>query len=161
MSDLVYTEVGRGLVVCEAPVEAQSITRALKQLSDRLFLELHLTQGHGYVWTVQEHVGENAGGSPYRTVLYWTDGEGIPLPLTWRIVDKVKQLEGDAVVRITAAKEEGLRRRQAALAEVREAAAEMAGEVQKAMRPGHSAVLPRGVGLRMARDRRRARGENC
>lgn len=137
--------------------------RELKRLDARLFLELRLLETGQPVWAVTEHVGERAGGpSPYRTVCYWTDEQtGEPLPLTWRLLDKVKALEGGwaRVMPALLAAEERVTAE--ANREIREHVQAMADDMEPRMRETRSAVLHRSVGLRMARDRRRARGEKC
>ena len=156
---IVFTRAGP-LVLAEASVEQEAFQRELRKLDARLFLERHLLNDGRPVWTVQEHVGERAGGpSPYRTVCYWDDDHGDPLPLTWRLLDKVKQLEGGwetVMERMLETTEGKVAMSQAAL---RDDATEIAADVLPRMKDTRSAVLPRSQSLRMSRDRQRANGK--
>lgn len=160
---LVFTDRG-GLLVAEQPVDAldrrelDRIQHTLSQLDERLRLRIHVRQDGRPVWTVQEHVGERASLDGYMTVLYWTDDHGEPKPLTWAIVDRVKQLEGNNPFRQAMLANEQVVA--TARRNLREAGEEAAGDIEPRLKETRSAALHRSQGLRRSRDRRRARGEN-
>jgi hypothetical protein len=153
----------RPFVVVENSVDEDMIGRALKRLSPNLFLEKRLRTDGTPVWAVTEHVGERAGATnPYRTVCYWSDPvTNEAWPLTWRLIDKVASLEGGLDGMVARIDEHNARITQTANRELREAVDYMAHDMEPRMRETRSAVLHRSVGLRMARDKRRARGEKC
>lgn len=162
VSGLVYTERGP-LVVAEYGVSLeQAIRLALKELDPDFFLERQRLKDGRDIYTVQVHVGDNAPGSPFRTFFYWDDDKLQPLPLSWGIVDRAKQLMNRHwTTDLAGMKQRETERQETDDAEFRDTIDEIAEDVDRHMQPGHSAVLPRGVGLRMARDKRRARGEKC
>lgn len=80
----------RGLVVCENSVDEQSVTRALKEFDDRLILSQEVDPDYGcFVYVV---VRRWSNGHDAAHICDWRDDAGVPLPLTHRLVDKVKHL---------------------------------------------------------------------
>lgn len=148
-----------GLAVAFNPVDHRHIQAELTRLDPLLFLDPEV-EPHGprgpYVYlTVKQHVGS---GHPPVTVLEWRGSEG-PWPLTYAIVEQVKRQEGaiaTAYVEAVAANE---LKRQQAVNDVGEKSYEVAMDARKASGKT-SALLPRGQGLRMARDRARSKGRN-
>jgi len=152
------SEVG-GMAVMFAPSSVDEISRALRRLDDRLFLDPEyepLGPRGPYVYmTVKYHVGsEHTPG----VVLEWRDHNG-PKPLSMAIVEQVKRQEGAMATAYIEAMAANERKRQEAIRAVGDGAYEI-GRSGGASAAGKKSVnLPRSQSLRMARDKARARGE--
>lgn len=151
------SQVG-GLAVAFSPTDTETVARALRRLDDRLFLDPEyepLGPNGPYVFmTVKYHLGS---GYPPSLVCEWRDSNG-PKPLSLALVEQVKRQEGrmaSAFAEVMAANE---LKRQKAVKDVGDAAYEVGLDAPKAAGKV-GALLPRSQSLRMARDRRRSRGE--
>ena len=145
------------LAVVENTVDRRRIERELRGLDPQLFLDAEIDLRHRFVWTVKYHVGSE---HPPHLVFEWRDQKtNEPLPLTMGIVDRVKRLEGAGHTVFREVSEHN--RRLVAEREARsdQAYTDITNDMEPRMRDTRSAVLHRGVGLRMSRDKRRARGE--
>lgn len=147
------------LAVVEQTQERKAVERELRSLDRNLFLDPEVAFDRNgereFVWTVKEHIGSER---PPHLVLEWRDAGGRPLPLTYGIIDAVRQTEGKGETIFTEISEhnERLRRERAARAE--EAHEEIMRDMVPRLYDTRSAILHRGVHLRMSRDKRRARG---
>ena len=143
------------LYVVESANDSNELPRALKVLDDRLFLERQVTLTNEVVWCVVLDM------NPPMTVLEWRDEAGRPLDLSWGIVERMRRMvaQGDA----RKLGEEVARRNHEMIERKRQESRAASREIVEDMLPSvlgkRSVVLPRGVGLRRARDKRRARGE--
>jgi hypothetical protein len=83
-----------GLVLAEHAQDEASITRALKQIDDRLCLQKHPgpVEG-GWVYKVFRAWSDE---HPADLICTWADERGNPLPLTFGLVDMVNRLRVDA-----------------------------------------------------------------
>lgn len=145
------------LVVAAHAADERAITRALKQLDDRLVLAINLDEETGqHVWQVLVRYG---GDRPAQVVMSWRNEYGKPLPLSHALVEEVKRLrETDTFAAMVA---HNRNMREAGNHDDFLEATEIAAEMIPYIKGRRGGGLRRGVGLRMARDRRRARGENC
>lgn len=152
------SDVG-GLAVMFSRADEETVTRALRRLDDRLFLDPEVeTHGpHGpYVYmTVKYHLGS---GHPPSTVLEWRDRDG-PKPLSMGIVEQVKRQEGAMATAFHDAMAANEAKRRRTVEAVGEAAHDIAQAGARSATGARSVNLPRSVSLRQARDKRRARGE--
>lgn len=141
-------------VIEEAPAKDE-IQRALRGLDERLFLEKQVTLANEIVWCVVVNVGSAV---PPITILEWRDESNRPIPhLAWRLVQRVEQMDRSADKLRERVIEENARKIEADRKIADHAYEEIGRDAQK-MSAGHSALLPRGQYLRMARDRMRAQG---
>lgn len=150
------------LVVAENDRLADQIQRRLKEIDPKLFLEkqIRLTDQRP-CWYVMFDMG---GLEDPAALLEWSDPTGRPLDLSWSLYDRVVANRLDRSPRRAPAA--GLA--EAANVRKQEEAKKWSGdqydtirdEFVKLLDPMHSAVLHRGVYLRMSRDRERARGRN-
>jgi len=86
----VYESTHRGLTVCENAVDERDVTRALKEFDDRLILSCEVDREHqSYVFVVVRRWSNEQDAA---FICDWRDDDGKPLPLTHRLVDKVKDL---------------------------------------------------------------------
>lgn len=152
------SDVG-GLAVAWSQADTKTIERELRKLDPRLFLdpeyEPYGPRGAYVYMTVKYHVGSEY---PPGLVLEWRDSAG-PKPLSLGIVEQVKRQEGAMGTAFRRAMEANERKRQKAAESVGEAAFDIAYGGSKSAAGTKSVNLPRSQSLRMARDKRRARGE--
>lgn len=152
------SDVG-GLAVMFDRADEETVTRALRRLDDRLFLDPEVEPlgpyGPFVYMTVKYHLGS---GYPPSTVLEWRERDG-PKPLSLGIVEQVKRQEGKMATAFRDAMAANERKRQKAAEDVGEAAHHIAQSGTKSATGVRSVNLPRSQSLRQARDRRRARGE--
>jgi len=146
------------LYVVEGDRDRSWITRALRQIDERLFLERQLTFDGQAVWCV---VCALDSGEPPMTLLEWRDERGQPIPEpTEQLVQRVAAMERDGhrLHQRVLAKNRALQeeRRRKLEDEVREATR----YVLPTMSETRSALLPRGQHLRISRDKQRALGRN-
>lgn len=86
----VYESSHRGLTVCENAVNERDVTKALKEFDDRLILSCEVDRDHqSYVFVVVRRWSNEQDAA---FICDWRDDDGKPLPLTHRLVDKVKNL---------------------------------------------------------------------
>lgn len=142
-----------------SPADEKVVAAALRRLDPQLFLdpEYEPLGPHGpYVFmTVKYHLGSER---PPSLVCEWRDQNG-PKPLSLGLVEQVKRQEGVMATAFREAMDANRRKREQALRDVGDAAYDiaMAGGLSAAGK--RSVNLPRSQSLRMARDKRRARGE--
>jgi len=144
-----------GLYVVETAPPRNSILRALKQIDDRLFLEKQVSTDGRHVWCVVVDLGDR----PPVTILEYRDDDGVPIPeptdsLVWRIAQMDR--DGGRLHKRVLQANEDLKAARARKA--REETAELARDIVPRISDTRSVLLPRGVDLRRARDRKRAQG---
>lgn len=149
-----------GLYVVEYAADFDSIDRALRrEIDDRLFLSKEFDRRYDdFVYVV---LCEVAGDHPPVCVTEWREETGRPLPLSSGILERVRSQRargGVAAIEAFAANEAMQERNRR---EADEAMDEIGEDVGARISEKRSAVLHRGVGLRRARDKRRARGEKA
>jgi len=155
MSGLVYSKTDSGLLVAENAhsVDEQAVARSLREYDPDLRLVPQVVVGDRVGYRVYRYAGPDR---PAEFLLYWGDAStGEPWPLSSRLLDKVR--EQDKNTRGTYLDEdarEKLRREELERAH----ASATDSVIADTLKSGRT-VLRRGVGLRMARDKRRARGE--
>jgi hypothetical protein len=148
------------LVVAERDRLADQINRRLKEIDGRLFLEKQIRlRDQKPCWHVM-FVG-SLDREP--DVLFeWSGPDGAPLELSWSVYDRVVAGRLDRSPRAKLAQREAeaanQRKRDGMEAWAQNEHEQIAREVVPMRSPMHSALLPRGVYLRMHRDRMRARG---
>jgi hypothetical protein len=145
-----------GLYVVERASPRSAILRALKQIDDRLFLERQISIDDRPVWCVVCNVG---GDRPPVTILEYRDDNGDPIPepadsLLYRVAQmpRSSQQLNEQILRAN----EKLKADRAERA--REETAELTRDIVPRVVQTRSVVFPRGVYLRQARDRKRAKG---
>lgn len=80
----------RGLIVCEHAADERSVRAQLREFDDRLILSQEVDREHGcYVYVVVRRWSDSHDAA---VVCDWRDEHGRPLPLSSRLVDKVKNL---------------------------------------------------------------------
>jgi hypothetical protein len=152
------SDVG-GLAVAFNRADEETVARALRRLDDRLFLDPEV-EPHGpygpYVYmTVKYHLGS---GRPPSLVLEWRDSSG-PKPLSLAVVEQVKRQEGAMATAFREVMAANERKRQQSIQATGDGAYDIARSGGKSAAGLRSVNLPRSQSLRMARDKRRARGE--
>jgi hypothetical protein len=154
---LVHSRTGSGLIVAEYGADGAAVLRALKEYDRSLVLlppGVDMRSGADRQhWRVYAKVSDDR---PPTFVLAWTDENGDPLPLSMRILDKVKEHDRNTRGRVVDPDDHNRRRRHAIesqAAKDREALREEHLRAAKSFRPAH-----RSVGLRMSRDKQRAKG---
>jgi hypothetical protein len=91
---LVMRETGSGLVLAEQAADEAGLSRALKQLDDRLVLQRHAGDvAGGWVYKVFTIVSDD---EPAECVCTGADEYGNPLPLSSGLLDLVQRLRPDA-----------------------------------------------------------------
>lgn len=154
---LVYSSTGSGLVVAEQACGEPEATAMLRRLDPQLVLTWEVDEDcRARVWRVFKRMGSDR---PAVWVCDWRDDHGRPLPLSSRLADRVRDLS----VNSRAPKPDAETHNERVRAEAEKQHREELDEISRwhGARHGRAACLPRGVGLRHARDKRRARGENC
>jgi hypothetical protein len=151
---LVYSRTGSGLVVASHGSDEASVARALKQHDHALRLVRQGDPHTGVVrWCVYAYQGPDREAV---CVTAWVNDAGDPLPLSHALVDRV--ISQDKNSRAERVGEDELNRR-AAEARQRQWEDDIDALETDWRTPHGRPILHRGVGLRMARDKRRARGE--
>jgi len=156
---LVYSRSQSGLVVAEQGGDEAAIARALKEYDPDLRL---LPPGVDLNGTDRRHyrvVAYRGGDRPPRAVCAWATDSGEPLPLSSRLLDKVKLLDRNTRTPYPTADEQNER-----LREQRERYDEEYDEDMVdwfVRRDKVRSPVRRSVGLRMSRDRMRARGKKA
>jgi len=144
-----------GLFLAEQAAVPDSIRRELKRLDPDLVLAQQPDERHGrHVWKVMKRVGWDR---PAVWIMDWRDDQGRPLELTSRLVDEVASRRLGSRREFLDPLAENDAREEKERAERLEAYADAARAGYRRART--SPMLQRGVGLRMARDKARARGE--
>ena len=159
MSSLTYTQTESGLLVAENRGSREAVAEALRDWDRDLRLVPAIDEEHGKVlWKVYAYRGSERAAV---LVTAWQDAHGVPLPLSMSLVDRVKQQDKNS--RAPRADEDAHNAK--LTTSRRHAQTEMARDIGTDMEPrlmGRTrTILPRSTSLRMARDKRRARGEKC
>lgn len=144
--------------VVEHHPDKAAIDAELRKLDDRLFLDPEQDPDFGrVVWTVKYHLG--AGQEPM-LISDWRDPHTrVPLDLSWSLWSRIKAREHREPFKLRdEIKAENAKLRELRSERTSEAYEEIARDVQKFASPLRSGLLPRGQGLRRARDRQRAAG---
>lgn len=155
---LIHSRTGSGLIVAEYGADGAAVRRALKEYDRDLELLPPGVDVAGGAdrrhWRVYARVADDR---PLAFVTAWADADGEPLPLSMRLLDKVKQQDRnsrsdyqDADTRNADVRERNRRRSQ-------EQALELVDEHVRSAKRFHPAH--RSVALRMTRDRLRSRGK--
>lgn len=150
-----------GLAVVEESVTKRQVDAELRKLSPPggypiVFVELQLDLDQRPVWCACVQV---AGDQEPLTVLEWRDERGDPIDLTLGIVDRIKRMEGAGFTLMDELRRKAAERRAYMDAEQRRRYREIGEELLPLIHGRKSHPLHRSVGLRMARDKQRARGE--
>jgi len=144
-----------GLTVVEDSLDIRAIDAGLRLIDDRLFLTYEIEQGR-QLWRVLY----DRGDEPPATIADWRDARGRPLPLSSGLLELVKSLRPrSGEVDLEASQKANEERAAREQAESDAAMDEIAADVGPRISDKRSAVLHRGVHLRLARDRRRAQGK--
>lgn len=144
-------------VVGDSPDE--HYRKEIKRIDPRLFLERQVTLANEVVWCVVLDAGLPEGPV---TVLEWRGRGGRPVDLSSGLLDELRRMKqqlgrgDDAFVAVAQANQRLIERRRL---ESRAAYEDIVADMLPRMTGTRSAVLHRGVHLRRARDKRRARGE--
>jgi len=144
-----YSRSESGLLLARESPDGPALERELQRWDRELQLQGFLQPDGPILWKVVRH-GE--------TVYSWVDEQMRPLPLSWRMLDEVRQLDKNqrgGYLDEDAREALRLVERDKQVERDNEALAD--DWTPKHGRP----VLPRSQSLRMARDKRRAKGENC
>jgi len=144
-----------GLVLAEFGQDEAAISKALRQHDPDLRLVPRHSEKFGKrYYAVYRYAGSDR---PAEFVCAWTTDAGEPLPLSSRLLDLVQKLDRNTRGEY---EDENARERKRREQLERQLAADTQDLIDDwKARDGRSALLPRGVSLRMARDKRRARGE--
>lgn len=151
---LVESRTDSGLVVVEQSTDGAAVGRALRQHDSSLELQQWPHPSGQWLYKVVARTGDG----PPHTVYVHQAHDGTPLPLSSRIVDEVRLLDRNSR-RPHADEDELDRQHRAQLA--RDEERDRDALIDDWDFKHGRAVLPRGTSLRMARDKRRARGEKC
>lgn len=154
---LVHSRTDSGLIVAEYGSDGAAVRRALKQYDQNLEL---LPPGVDTVdGADRRHWRVYARTSPDRPLVFvtsWCDRAGEPLPLSMRLLDKVREQDRNTRGRYLDADERNRALRERLAKESREQAEELTEEHLRSAKRFHPA--PRSVALRMTRDKLRAKG---
>ena len=152
-----YVERRTGdLLVAELGMDGGALERELRRRDPLLSLQGWPSATHGCIlWRV---VRESGPDRPPETVAVWQSESGEPYPLSSGLLDLVDRLDRNSRHRYQS--EDALERRRQAK---RDRQVERDNEaLRNDWNPRHGRpVLPRSQSLRMARDKRRAKGEKC
>lgn len=146
---LVYTRTGGGLVVAEHGQDEAAAARTLREYDPELRLVRQYDDVRRTpVWKVYSYRGPD---QPAVFLLAWTDDRGVPLPLSSRLLDKVKELDRNS--RAAHVDEDVLnaRKREREARQLEQDMQDLADDWRT--REGRSAVLHRGVHLRRSRSK--------
>ena len=151
---LVERTLDSGLVVSQYGGDHASLERELRKRDPLLSLQGWPSEAHGCIlWKVVRYAGPDR---PPDTVCVWQGERGDPFPLSSGLLDLVDRLDRNTRHGHVGEDEFNARLERERAAQVtRDNEAIADDHVFKHGRP----VLPRSQGLRMARDRQRARGK--
>lgn len=152
----VERRLGSGLVAVEIGTDGAALERELQKRDPALQLQGWPAPEWGCIsWRVVRTAGLDR---PPETICYWmNEATGEPYPLSSALLDKVDQLDRNSRGVYVSAEERNARR-EAEIAKQQERDNEaMLDWIPRHGRP----VLPRSQSLRLARDKRRAKGEKC
>lgn len=137
-----------GLAVIWETRESADIDRQLKQIDQRLFLDPE-HDGQRVFWTVKFWNGERAN-PPVSLILDWRK------PLTDQLVQEVKRQYQRGPLDLEAIRKANLELQARKAEEAQETYEELTRDFERHDKRSH--VVHRSQGLRMSRDRQRARG---
>lgn len=145
-----------GLILTESGWDHARIERELKKRDPDLSLQGWPSNTHScIIWKVVRYAGPDR---PLDTVCVWMSDRGEPYPLSSGILDLVDRLDRNS--RSVYKNEDDLAAERRRELEKKFARDNEAIQNDIAFKHGHP-VLPRSQSLRMARDKRRAKGEKC
>ena len=146
---MVYSRSDSGLLIAEksGSSDERAIARALKDYDRDLRLLPCVVNGT-QAWKVYRYAGSDR---PAEFLFMWGNDYGEPWPLSFRILDKVRELDKNTTFK--ARNEDALERDRRASDAKREQDAIEALTDDWMTREGRSALLPRGQSLRRARAR--------
>lgn len=148
---MLYRQTDSGLLLAEGEA---AVAAALYEYDRNLKLRSSEDAAGRVWWSVRAHVGSEM---PDRFVCVWVDEDGNPLPLSWGLLDLVKQLDPNTRSVYLNEDERDAKHR----AEVERVAHQRDLDLADDHIPKHGRpITPRSVALRMSRDKQRARGEN-
>ena len=152
---MIHRSLDSGLVLAEQGMDGAALERELKRRDPLLSLQGFLSLEHGaVVWRVVREAGE-AGPE---TVCVWQSESGEPYPLSSGLLDLVDRLDRNSRGGYASADELDERRRAEQVRQQQRDNEALADD----WNPKHGRpLLPRSRSLRMARDKRRAKGEKC
>ena len=152
---MIHRFLGNGLVLAEHGMDTAALERELKRRDPLLSLQGWPSLEHGcVVWRVVRDAGPDR---PPETVCVWQSERGQPYPLSSGLLELVDRLDRNTRGVHVSEDELNARRERAQLRQQeRDNDALVDDWSPKHGRP----VLPRSQSLRMARDKRRAKGEN-
>lgn len=150
-----------GLAIVEETVTKRQVDAELRKLTPPggfplLFVEPQLDLNEQPVWCVCVQV---AGDQAPLTVMEWRDEQGRAIELTLGIVERIKAMEGAGFTLVETLRRRAAERRAYMDAEQRRRYREIAEDMVPLIQGRRSHPLHRSVGLRMAKDKQRARGD--
>ena len=153
---LVERTLDSGLILTETGMEQAAIERALKKRDPLLSLQGWPSETHRTIlWKVVRDAGS---GRPPDTICVWQSDRGDPYPLSSGILERVDRLDRNTrSIYLSADERNELHARELAEQNERDNEAVRDDTTFRHGRP----LLPRSQSLRMARDKRRNRGEKC
>lgn len=145
-----------GLILAEDSMDSAAVDRALKKKDPLLSLQGWPSATHDCIlWKVVRYAGPDR---PPDTVAVWQSDRGEPFPLSSGLLDLVDKLDRNTRYEYLNEDQREQRRREQVEKEIRQRDADLIDD----WTPRHGRpVLPRSQSLRMARDKRRGRGEKC
>lgn len=144
-----------GLYVAEETWDERRVGRELRTLDPLLFLDKEFDTSTGRVfYTVKFHRGDR----PPDLILDWRDGDDTPLPLTSGLLLEIRRMMERGPLDPAEIRRSNERARERQRRESESDYRTVAEEWEKFDSAVRSGLLPRGTGLRMARDKQRARG---
>ena len=137
--------------------DERTIDLSLRAIQSDVFLNKEV-DGHGRLYyTACLFVGERAD-IPVITVVDWRDRDNNPKPLSEGLVYEVQRMYRHGGIDMAAIERANRDLKEKKADEAEAMLEEMAKEFDRRKRMGNFAIVPRSVGLRMARDRQRAKG---
>lgn len=151
------------LAVIQNVSDKDWISRRLKQLSPRLFVERQMTLDDEWVWCVVEDCGVD---QPPVTVYEFRDSYGAPIPyLTEAIVHEMERRAKEGRKSMAEIAQEVIRRnedrRKRNSDTFRQNSEDQLRDTQRLLKKKHSIPGIRGAKLRSTREKMRERGEKC
>lgn len=142
----VVSRHGSDLLVAAQAADERAISHALKQIDDRLFLDIDHDETHEcLVYKVRYRLGDR----PPMFVLAWTDDYGRPLPLSHALVDLVKRQRDSDSFRV--AQEHNRRLKERAAQELADEVTAIHEDIVPRIHGRKSSPLHRGQHLRRSR----------
>lgn len=155
---LTYTKTDSGLLVAENRASREAVAAALRDHDrDLRLVPSVVNNGTQVLWKVYAYRGSE---TPAVFLFAWEDQNREPLPLSMNLVEKAKQQDKNS----RAPRDNEDTHNARLVAERDRDRTNLAVAVAQEHEPrinGSRTILPRSTSLRMARDKRRARGEKC